>query len=393
MPVRKTLIKPGLIAQPQGATLTVPSQKRWSFGRLGGKEIHGPENLFRGQTPSLWQFWQHGVTSSFISVYGDCPEQARLQYVEGWSTRKENDSLAYGTCVHKIFQNAYEQRDQFFKAHPNQADITAWIEEYERDWRESHPAPTQIQTESLEKICGIAEGMLPGYFKRWGGDFTGRYDYGYGQGVHRPHEWVSLEEIFEIPYTYPDGRTVPIRGRMDGVILDETGKLLVFDTKTKSRIDPERIAKALGNDFQAMLYIWACYEKWKRKQLPQRPNGGIINVVKKPGEHQGKKETFKQYVDRLRYIYGEVSKYDETYFRIQVLVSSGEVEAWKETQLDPCMDEIRGWWEGRYPHWPRSHHVEMKYGPVDMFEPITMGNFSNCYKRASVFPELPEVAA
>lgn len=379
MPVLKKTNKPSLLAPP----------RRKDFGRLGGET--GAEDLFRGTEPSFWKFWTHGVTASMMGVYFDCHEQMRLEYVEGWSPRSESFALAFGTCVHWILENFYADRSEYAKYPPDDDTIERMMDRYTEYWNATHPSPSQEQCRQLEEVCGYAENALPGYFDRFGGDFTGRYNYGYGHGVSRPVEWLCLEEVFEIPYTYPDGRTVPLRGRIDGVVVDEQGRVLIFDTKTKSIIDEAKIAKMLSADFQAMLYLTVAEEWYKAGKLPKRPSGAILNIFKRPLHRQKQKETLSEFHVRLRDEYKKPESFDDRFFRIQVTTTQADVQQWKRTRLDPAMDGIRGWWEGRYPHEIRDNHLEMRYGSVRMFQPITCGDFTNLYKREHVFPELPEV--
>jgi hypothetical protein len=350
------------------------------------------DDLFRGRHPSLWKFWRHGVTSSFLDRYQDCMEQTRLHYVEGWNSRGNGLGIEFGSGMHWVFERAYGQHFEFLKKKiDNAAALKRYGSEmtsrYEKHWLSIVETPTQKQLEQQEHAYGLMQAMLPTYFRRWDGDFKGG-KYTYTNDTTHPVKWHSLEEIFSVNYEFPDGRIVPIRGRRDGLFYDARGDLWVFDTKCRSIVNDQDVLGTMHVDLQQMLYLWVT---WKQGIVPK---GGIINIPRRPGHRKLKSDSSLQGL--LGRAEKEVSlprNFDHYFFRFQMSITEAEIKDWQATRLDPMMQDVRDWWEGRRPHYPSDTHLISKYGRAAMFTPITRGEFYDCYKRSVPFPELMEVAA
>jgi hypothetical protein len=249
--------------------------------------------------------------------------------------------------------------------------------------------PSQLKQQ--EQVYQLSEAVMPIYLQRYDGDFTGKYTY--PNESAKPKKWHSLEEIFCYPYVFPDGRKTFIRGRRDGVFVDAKNRFWVMDTKCRSYIDHEEILDTMPLDFQQMLYLWITHEEMVQKKLkPYWPQGTVMNVIRRPQQRQKKDETERQLYDRIAQEYAAnintQNPDDMKYIRYQMEVKPQEIENWKKKQLDPIMTDIREWWEGTRQHYARTKHLVSKYGRAGMYAPIVHGDFSNCYKRKSVFPEL-----
>lgn len=352
------------------------------------------QQLFRGTEKSLWNFYAHGVTSSLLNAFLICREQTRLAYVLGLGSRFTPLAMEFGTCCHWVLEQVYHEMEYRSLVDGRDMRPEALVREYEQKWLAETPAPTQAQLENQEKIYGMAEIVLPEYFRRWDGDFTGKYSH--GSETTRPAKWLSLEEIFNVPYQYPDGLTVPIRGRRDGVFVDGRGAVWVFDTKCRSVINDEDAMDTLPFDLQQMLYLWVTCEQAKTTGLRKEigcetskafPSGVVMNIIRRPGQRWLKDDTLSSFLDRVR---ADVSpkKYDHYFIRYQMSIGVEEVLLWKKTSFDPIMREIRGWWEGKVPHYMNPNGLVTKYGRCQYFLPITKGDFSGCFKREKIFPEL-----
>lgn len=347
--------------------------------------------LFRGTNKSLWRFWEHGVTSSFLGLYLQCKEQTRLHYCEGWSSRMTPIYFEFGTCCHWVLEMAYKRpmdANAYAKKGAWRPDIK-WIKlklkEYKAMWLASVPRPTERQLETMEEVYGLALVVLPSYFERWSGDFTGKYNYEDGRRVASPHRWHSLENVFCIPYTYPDGKKTFIRGRRDGVFWDAKKQLWVFDTKCRSRDNDQTALDTLASDLQQNLYLWVTW-----KETGKVPAGTIMNIIKRPTNYRRVDETLAAYLDRVRVLYEKKESYDISLKRYEFCILKSDLLQWQSKILDPIMMDVRLWWEGKTPHYQNPHGLETKYGKCEMFAPLTRGDFTLCYRRPYAFNELGE---
>lgn len=351
--------------------------------------------LFRCRIPSLWQFWKHGITSSLVGTWLECREQAKLYYVDGWTPLGSPLAIEYGSCCHWILERVYGTAIKQVKVWlegAREKAMTDWIKkkiaEYENIWKEENPAATSRQLEQQELVYGLAETVLPVYLIRWSGDFLGQYLY--PCHTTQPVKWESLEELFHRKYRFPDGRILPVRGRRDGVFLDKRGKRWVFDTKCLSLINNDDILDMLPVNFQQMLYLWVASEESKERGVAP-PAGCIMNVIRRPGHRRAEGEKLPHFLQRISNDVRNPKKFDHNFIRYEMAITQGELAHWKRTRLDPILEDMRGWWEGRHPHYPTDQHAITKYGRAGLFLGVVKGEFSNCFKRVYPFSELKEV--
>jgi hypothetical protein len=181
------------------------------------------------------------------------------------------------------------------------------------------------------------------------------------------------EQVFDVPYLLPSGRTVRLRGKWDSVDLIGKGKtagIYLQENKTKGDIKEEQLKRQLasGFDLQTMLYLVAL-EEW-RKHCATGPRlhetmdkvescsllGVCYNVVRRPlsggkGSISQRKptksspngETAEEFYNRLEGIIAA----DPDYFfmRWKVEVSSQDIERFKRECLDPVLEQLCQWWE------------------------------------------------
>jgi hypothetical protein len=334
---------------------------------------------FRGDQPSFWNFWEDGVTASFLDLFLTCREQCRLQYVEGWSSRLVPFYFEFGTAGHYVLEKAYARSKV-----PTESKIEEWIEEYEDMWMKLVPSPTSRQLQQQELAYGMLGALMPAYFERWEGDFTGKYPY--RNNTVKPTEWHSLEERFEVPYTFADGKKTVLRGKRDGVFGDIRKKTWVWDNKFRSMINHEEARDLLPVDLQQMLYLCATASQ----MAPQWPTGTLMNIVRRPGHRRGQTEELKRFLGRIKKDVSNPKKFDHNFTRYEMAISKAEIKEWKKLTLDPLMEDVRGWWEGRHPHYATHKNLTTKYGHATMYHPILKGDFTMCYRRRHVFAELAE---
>lgn len=330
---------------------------------------------FCGKEPSFWQLGRDGITSSLADLYLNDPYQAYWKYVRGLSGPDTSLPLEFGMCCHKIREWAY--------TNTGVPDAVALVDRYQKFWEKTYRKPTLAQKERQEMVYGLAEIVMANYFRRWDGDLSGKYAFG-NKGSVSPKTWVSHEEKFDVPYTYADGLTVRIRGRRDGVFLDEKGQAWVLDTKCLGRIADQDISDTLPINFQQMLYVTAYL-----LETGTYPRGVVLDVVKRPQERQGK-ASLPDFLVRVKEKWDDVENYQENYGRFRMVLSKKEIDNWRATRLDKFMVEIRMWWEGSFDPCPRDNHAIGKYGRCEMFNAVARGETIGYTKRNSVFPELED---
>lgn len=336
--------------------------------------------LFRGQHKSLWQFWSDGISSSFLYNFMNCLEQTRLMYVEGWGSRTTPLAMEFGSCMHWVFEQVYGTKQATL---PNAQELVDLVSQYEKLWLRNVPMPIPRQLENQELVYGMADAVLPYYFARWEGDFTGTYRW--HNNTTAPVEWHSLEEVFKLPYTFPDGRQTVLRGKRDGVFIDRRGKFWVFDTKCRSVINHDDALETLHMDIQQMLYLYVT-----AIELKQMPAGVIMNIVRRPGQRRGQGEELPPFLGRIRKDVSNPKRFDHYFIRYEMTIDRNELIEWKKNQLDPIMTAVRLWWEGKTPHYMNPNALVTKYGHCSLYAPIVRNEYSMCYRREHAFNELTE---
>lgn len=360
-------------------------------------EVDGGGGLFRGKEKSLWDFWKHGVTSSFLDLFLTCREQTRLAYVQGWAAKGLPLAIEFGTCVHWVLEQCYGHVEPMkrmlsgARAVEQATDMAKdMVATYEKKWRSETINPTQKQLEQQEMVYGLAEAVLPAYFDRWSGDFTGKYKY--KNNTTAPVKWRSLEQVFRRDFFFDDGAGTFLNGRRDGVFEDRRARPWVFDTKCLSMINDDDILDTLPHNLQQMLYLWITHEEMvQNKEKNPWPAGVIMNVVRRPGQRRLQDETLPVFLERVRKEVSNPKNFDHYFIRYEMAISKGELQHWHDNTLVPILKDVRGWWEGTYPHYETGRNLVTKYGRCGMFLPITKKEFSGCYKRKHVFNELAEV--
>jgi hypothetical protein len=335
------------------------------------------QNRYRG----FWDLYKHGITASAATLFMQDPEAFDLTYCQGYSARSVPIALEFGSCVHDILETSYKRRK-----FPSDPEIIELVNDYQQRWNEAVPDPNPDQITQQELVYGLAKATLPAYMRRWDGDWTGKYRYGH-PGVAVPKKWLALEEVFGIPYIYPDGVTVPLRGRIDGLFEDTNGYTRLFDTKTKTVFDADKASDLMAVDFQLKLYNYAARIKYGLIG-PAALRGAQINVFRRSSLRQGK-SSMGEYLARVRQ--DAMDRMDFYFTRLELTVAKAEIMAWKQHTLDPFMNIIRKWYDGDLTFWRESPNLETKYGLSAMFNGIAYGDVMGYYKRQSVFPELPEV--
>jgi hypothetical protein len=182
------------------------------------------------------------------------------------------------------------------------------------------------------------------------------------------------EQVFDVPYKLPSGRTVRLRGKWDSVDLIGKGKnagVYLQENKTKGDINEEQLKRQLssGFDLQTMMYlvalkrasegdqedfgdthIWQVldgspYTSGIRYNVVRRPlSGGKGSIIQhKPSKSNPAGETAEGFYSRLAGVIAE----DPGYFfmRWKVEVTPQDLARFRRECLDPVLEQLCDWWE------------------------------------------------
>jgi len=330
------------------------------------------------------------VTQSFLGTLLTCPERARLAYPEGYSQRGSTQALEFGTLVHKVLDATYTHCMQRAKQEGDEAllgfwdhELPIWLEELfaELEALDRHRINEEGDATALaglEMDYGLAEVLLPPYFRRWAAEFDG-------------YEWLSLEETFDVPYNAagelnlphlnPPADTFRVRGKFDGV-LRIRGKLWLFETKTKGQVDEGGIVDVMAHELQVMLYLWAI-----KQVYGETPAGVVYNIIRRPQLRMGAKETLHGFLERVK---EDIEARPDFYF----LRFNCEIDAFEQEAFMPSFHSIMRmavmWQEGQY-NYKNSHACNLPGRKCKFLPVCSRGDYIGLKRRSAVFPELAEV--
>jgi len=309
----------------------------------------------------FYDFYRDGVTQSFINKFLTCKMQCKLEYVDGWTPKKEPIWFTYGKLIHHVLSKCYELQQV-----PNYSDIQHIILEYEK----SLPQIATADMQTKEIIFGIAEMIIPVYFSKYADDFK------------RLH--IHNESNFNVKCSagIHFNKDIWISGRFDGAFLTPEYDCWILDTKCLSMID-EDLGSYLPFDTQVMLYCWAMHKLHPNYNI----KGFIYNIVRRPMHKMTLKDTsIKVFCERV--IKDIMSRMDEFFIRIQVPITLEEINDWEHKFLIPVLYEIERWSQLDYSSYVNSNALITKYGHCAMFDLITKSDTTNYYKREVPFGEL-----
>lgn len=276
-----------------------------------------------------------GITFSLLSRFLVCRERFRLLVVEGLRPRdKFNPKLEFGNMWHAMEEALAEGK-------PTLPALAKYANELVRRY--------QMDRDDIGHWTGMAAEFFPRYVEHWAKhpDVTARFP-------------LLQEEVFDVPYLLPSGRTVRLRGKWDSVDLigeDAEAGVYLQENKTKSRLDGETITRQCTFDLQTMLYAVA-YLKWAGTLKPAdwldlREKAGVstgvrlggafrgtrYNVVRRPA-HKTVASAAKTY-EELK----EAGRLGEWFGRWKIKVGPADIEKFRRTCLDPILENLSDWWE------------------------------------------------
>ena len=304
-----------------------------------------------------------GITQSMLVRFMSCRERFRLKYVCGLEpARKWNHRFGYGNMWHACEEALAADVDPLLKL---------------RMHTQHQCSQYPMQVEEICKWANVCGVQFPEYVKYW------------SREPDVPNRTPLMQEqVFDVPYSLPSGRTVRLRGRWDSVDLigglpNPPSGVYLQENKTKGDIDKQQIERQLKFDLQTMLYLVALHSQphvpWINFNDPQHSDhatwsdektkamfgkypilGVRYNVVRRPlsggkgsiKPHSAKStkntytpaESAEQFYERLRadYIAAEP---DYWFFRVRAEISPRDVQVFCDTCLDPLLETLCYWYE------------------------------------------------
>jgi len=281
----------------------------------------------------LWTL-EDGVTYSILSKFSNCRHRLYLGKVQGWKPKGFNFPLEFGNIFHLLSeaQDLGYGPDMFRSISRNYVDAKIDNGNFSSD-----------EIRELSMLAGIAEVTFRHYVSFWekNHSFTLAINGKEKRVYEKDFNWIGKEQPFDLSYKMVNGRTIRLRGKIDGMldvrnIMD--GNWL-FETKTKGQIDTELITEGLHKDLQTGLYMTAM----RLLQHGVAPKGVIYNVIRRTQLKPRVKDTPLDYVNRVE---EDIVKRPEWYFMRWVReIDPYELDAFRLKQLDPQLHQIAVWWD------------------------------------------------
>lgn len=286
---------------------------------------------------------QGGVTFSLLSRFLTCPERFRVRVIEGLRSEEGfNHRIEYGNMWH-VCEEAWAKPAPLRNAW--EADLKAYAQGLANQYR--------LQQEQVWHWYNVCRVQFPVYVDYWSNhpDVTSRTP-------------LLQEQVFDVPYNLPSGRTVRLRGKWDSVDLVGKGKgagVWLQENKTKGDIDPVAMQRQLTFDLQCMMYLVALYSAATlggvlglpydppivgvRYNVIRRPlSGGKGTIVRhKPSKSNPQGESAEAYYARLSGIIGDSPQ--DFFYRWNVNVTPQDVQRFRTECLDPLLERLCHWYD------------------------------------------------
>lgn len=296
-----------------------------------------------------------GITQSMLNQFMVCRERFRIKYVLGLQVPDSfNSRLEYGSLWHAC-EEGLAAKDK---------DPWARLDLYVGELLKRYP----LQQEDVLKWYEICKIQFPIYVDYWAK---------HSDVVNR--QPLLQEEVFNIPYKLPSGRTVRLRGKFDSVDLIDGG-IWLQENKTKGDIDPQLLQRQLTFDLQTGVYLvaiselnyagpdteasihkaqqgWAIFRA--QKEWRACIHGVRYNVIRRPlsggkgSIRQKKNQTLEEYYEELGNLikgatgpeWGVLTDEHYYFMRWKVEFKPKDIENFKVKFLNPILEQLCDWWD------------------------------------------------
>ncbi len=319
-----------------------------------------------------------GVTQSMLALQMECQEKARLAIILGLTESTPSKPLIFGAISHEILDQYYNGiRSGKIKTHAHAvASTSAFVDHACETWHKQNPRASVDAQEIVEDSAGILTVLFPEYAAHWHDD-----DHSY--------EWLKIEEKFRVEVdVFGSAKPAILTGKIDALICEKkTGIIRLFETKNKSQMN-DMLGLILPMDLQIGTYMTATQALMPDETIDH----AMYNLLKRPGERQGKKEDRKGFLKRL----GEkVRENRKDYFeRFRMKFDAKEIEQHKfatELKIQKFVD----WWieeskrvgDNRSLMW-NGGACENKYGVCKFIHACASNDRSKFFVRPKAHAEL-----
>ena len=400
---------------PLPGTLKIPKQPTRSGPVWEGPSGTGPNG---------------GVSQSLISRYLACKERYRIYAMEGLKPKEGfNSRLEFGNMWHVCKESLVghkigicptcdgewtkEKADKLDEAPPPATcpncvgDPTNPFLDWKlklKDYCEHLSRKYRSDVEQIDHWYNVTRALFPVYLEYWNEinpDKTKRTP-------------LLREQPFDVQYKLPGGRSVRLRGKWDGVDLVEGKWIELYEHKTKSQIDSDKISRQLTFDLQTLLYLialdapdgLAMYATNGRHPI----KGVRYNVVRRSA-HKSVDSMMKKVTEDYK-----AGRIGEWFARWDVPVHQSDYNNFKYHCLEPVLENLLDdyeWWvycesignkspfvyEQRSQKFPKHLNRHFRY-PYGVWNPVAEGGFGEIdeYMRSgsevglervmTLFPEL-----
>ena len=123
------------------------------------------------------------------------------------------------------------------------------------------------------------------------------------------------------------------------------------------------------------------------KQYKKSVQGALYNIIRRSGLQQGKKESLKEYIERVN---KDIENRPDWYFiRYEIAISKGDLRIFEE-DLNKILRDFVEWLNNPWGY-KNTSQCTMKYGRCQNIPICSMQDYTYFTKRKAVFKELEDV--
>jgi len=192
-----------------------------------------------------------GITQSLLTKFMRCPLMG-IYSTEGWRPKSLIDRVRFGNICHHVCECLYKAQSTM--------DLKWVVDGALEEWERRNWDPGEHREDRFELDMAKAEACMHQYVYAYPGDFVG------------DKTFKSTELTLRTEFA-----GFRIMGKIDAIYKDKHEGLWLMETKTKARIQEEKLLQTLPNDFQNQFYL-TLYET----QTGRKVNGILYNIIRNP---------------------------------------------------------------------------------------------------------------
>lgn len=325
---------------------------------------------------------EDGITQSLLGRFLVCRERFRILVMEGLKPKETfYPPIHFGQMWHTCEESLARKE--------------SWAQSL-KDYCILLVRQFRSQQEQIDHWYNVCSALFPLYVDHW--------------KKHpdvKTREPVLEEQVFDVPYKLPSGRTVRLRGKWDSVDLVKDRSnlgLWIQENKTKSTIDVSKVSRQVTYDLQSMFYRVALdlYDWTGSVRVEEAPASGFpvvgirYNVVRRSAHKSVGSMLEKLEKDRAD---GRISEWFDRY-NIRILKT--DIAEFKKYTLDPILETLMCWWAtmtggetcgecSTHLHWRHPfgvYNVLDEGGSSDLDEYLRTGSEVGLERTDDLFPEL-----